>query len=429
MRLACLGTVGLTLLSTAWIGPAKLTAQALPPPERARLSVITFGRGDQVHQYFGHNALLVESPDLPEPSVINYGMFSFGPGMIPKFLKGRLEFWVGRTEYAQTVALYARSNRDVRVSELELSEAQRRVILQQVAHDLLPEHRVYLYDHYFDNCSTRLRDLLDRALDGTLKRSWAKRARWNLREQTQRYTRHDPWVEWLMMFGLNDRVDRPLTVWGQAFLPEEFEQLLDGVVYPDSQGVRTPLVRRKRVLFQAVRAALAAEPAQRWPFSLALGGLLAGCVVLLAERVRVSERGVYRAAFAGLIGCIGSAIGLLGTLLGCLWAFSDHVVAYHNENLWLANPLSLLAGVAGFLSFGGSRWAERWVYRLWCALAASSGVLLLLKLSCAAFDQTVTLSAAVLIPLNVGIAWACHRVWTRPRPSADAIHYGREPGA
>jgi hypothetical protein len=63
-------------------------------------------------------------------------------------------------------------------------------------------------------------------LHGALRRSWAKPARFNLRGQTQRYTSHDPWVEWLMMLGLNDRVDRPLTRWGEAFLPDDFDQRL-----------------------------------------------------------------------------------------------------------------------------------------------------------------------------------------------------------
>jgi hypothetical protein len=398
-------------------GVPRLAAQALPSADHAQLSVITFGRGDQVHQYFGHNALLVESAELPEPQVINYGMFSFGPGMIPKFLKGRLEFWVGATEYASTVESYVRANRDVLVSELNLDQAQREIILRKVAHDLQPEHRVYLYDHYRDNCSTRLRDLLDRALNGEIRRAWSPRARFDLRGQTQRYTQHDPVIEWLMMFGLNDRVDHPMAVWDEAFLPGELERLLDGVRYPDSRGSRVPLVRRKRVLFHAKRAALAAEPAQRWPYGLALGVLPSVIALLLAERVRVRERGFHRVAFAGLAAALGLKIGLLGTLIACLWAFTDHTVAYHNENLFLANPLTLLAGCAALLLFGRSTRAERWLYWLWVALAASSVLWLVLKLSLASFDQDLTLSAASFVPINLSLAWAARRIWTRPRTS------------
>ena len=62
-------------------------------PEPPAISVVTFGRGDAVHQYFGHDAFVVGDPASAHASVINYGMFSFGPDMIPSFLRGRLRFW------------------------------------------------------------------------------------------------------------------------------------------------------------------------------------------------------------------------------------------------------------------------------------------------------------------------------------------------
>jgi hypothetical protein len=154
---------------------------------------------------------------------------------------------------------------------------------------------------------------------------------------------------------------------------------------------------------------------------LAIGIALSGCALLLAERVRVQGRGFYRFAFASLVAAIGLAIGLLGSLIACLWAFTDHTVAYHNENLCLANPLTLLAGCAALSLLGRSRRAERWNYALWVVLAASTALWLALKLSLAAFDQDVTLSAASFVPINFSLAWAAHRMWTRPS-------YG-EPGA
>src|SRR4051794_32201511 len=90
----------LLLLLTAGVHTAQAQADqqsAVPEPEPdpIRVSVITFGRGGAVHQYFGHNAIVVEGPGVPESSVFNYGMFSFGPDMLPQFLRGRLKFWLG----------------------------------------------------------------------------------------------------------------------------------------------------------------------------------------------------------------------------------------------------------------------------------------------------------------------------------------------
>lgn len=190
-----------SVLGAASIGTPASHVRAQPPSssgEQLSISVITFGRGDAVHQYFGHNAFVIEAPSVEQPSatVFNYGMFTFGPGMIPQFLKGRLHFWVGATELQQTAAQYARANRDVRLLELNLSPTARAAVFARLLHDVRPENREYLYDHYFDNCSTRVRDILDAALHGQLRRAWSVPSQFTLRDQTRRYTQHDPLTEW-----------------------------------------------------------------------------------------------------------------------------------------------------------------------------------------------------------------------------------------
>lgn len=89
----------------AWCCGGTVTAaaqQSLPSGEQLTIGVVTFGRGDEVHQYFGHNAFVVHVAGLPDAAVFNYGMFKFGPDMIPNFLHGRLEFWVGTTALEPT---------------------------------------------------------------------------------------------------------------------------------------------------------------------------------------------------------------------------------------------------------------------------------------------------------------------------------------
>ena len=122
------------------------------------------------------------------------------------------------------MAGYKAANRDVRVLDLQLTAAQRAGILQKLLHDAKPENRYYLYDHYRDNCSTRVRDILDDALGGQLRRHWSKRAPFNLRQETRRYTAQDMLTQWSMMFGLNGSVDRPQTLWEDVFLPLKFRK-------------------------------------------------------------------------------------------------------------------------------------------------------------------------------------------------------------
>jgi hypothetical protein len=423
--LACASRLSAVLLATfATASHAQMRAPAadssapnssLPPvhalPDTlTQLSVVTFGRGAQVHQYFGHNAFVVSGPGLASPLVVNYGMFSFGPDMIPQFLRGRLKFWVGTTELDATTATYAAAKRDVRVRDLNLEPSALQVVLEQLQHDLRPENRSYLYDHYKDNCSTRLRDALDRALGGQLRRAWARPSKYTLRAETLRYTQHDPLVAWAMMFGLSDRVDRPLHVWDEAFLPEELERLLDTTSYQDSHGARVALVSARRTLFDAHTKPLVNPPAGSWLLLLMLGTLIAVLALALAAGVQPGQLGICRICYVALTAAVGISAGLLGSLLVSLWAFSDHIVAYGNENLLLANPLSLIAGIASLALVATGRVAG-WLRSIWGALALFSMLLLFAHVVSPAFNQDIYWSAALLVPINLGFALASQRVW------------------
>ena len=390
-------------------GPSLAPVHALPNT-LTQLSVMTFGRGSQVHEYFGHNAFVVSGPGLAAPLVVNYGMFDFGPDMIPQFLRGRLTFWVGTAELDATTASYAAAKRDVRVVDLKLEPAALQAVLEGIKHDLRPENRRYLYDHYNDNCSTRLRDALDRALGGQLRRAWAQPGKYTLREETLRYTQRDPLVAWSMMFGLGDRVDHRLRQWDEAFLPEELERLLNTTSYQDSHGARVALVSGRRVLFDAHTEPLAERPDRSWPLLLMLGTSIAIVALALADRVRPGQVNFSRICYAALTAAVGISAGLLGSLLLSLWAFSNHVVAHGNENLLLANPLSLIAGLAS-LALAATGQVGRLLRALWGTLAFSSVVLLAVHAVSPAFDQDIYWSAALLAPINVGFALASQRVW------------------
>ena len=375
-------------------------AAAQPSGEPA-LSLLTFGQGGQVHQYFGHNALLVEYPGRRRARIYNYGMFSFGPDMIPRFLKGRLMFWVGITDLGPTLRRYAAQGRSVSRVELNLDAVQKRSILSQLEHDVLPAHRDYLYDHYYDNCSTRLRDLLDRAVGGQLRRAWAEPSEFNLRQHTRRYTRQDVLIEWLMTFGLNDQVDQPMPVWDEMFLPLELEKRVLAAQVVDGSGQRVPLALGKQLLHQPSRPRPPAALERRWPQTLGAGLLLGGLALALSRR---SRRGF------GIVATLaGLGFGSLGTLLASMWAFSDHTVTYGNENLLLANPLSLGAGFLGLLCLRQRRASSRPLAWTWSSVAGAGLLWLLLRAVVPSLDQDVSLTATLLLPLNLGIALGAWR--------------------
>jgi hypothetical protein len=399
-------------VAVACCAAAPARAQDALSGDTLTIEVVTFGRGDQVNSYFGHNAFVVRGPQLTAPLVFNYGMFTFDPDMIPRFLRGRLTFWVGVGDFERAAASYVAENRDVRLRTLNLEPEQRVAIARQLSHDVQPEHSHYLYDHYFDNCSTRVRDVLDRALHGQLRRAWSAPGKFTLRQETQRYTEHDLVTEWLMMFGLNDQVDRPLRQWDEAFLPDELERMLDGASYLSAQGERVSLVASRRDYFLARRPPPPAAASVRWPHALGLGVLLGLGALALAWRAR--------RAFLVAAASFGLCAGALGALSTSLWAFSDHLVAHHNENLFLANPVTLLGGLAGVIAWLGSARAERAMAFIYAALGASTLLLLALHAIVPGFDQDISLTATLLAPINLGLALGSLKLGLRTAGSARA---------
>jgi uncharacterized protein DUF4105 len=160
-----------------------------------RVYLMTFSPGSVIYERFGHNVIVIHDPNpsierLGERAKLedkygtfqrvrpfdttdrahHYGAFDFGEGFIPRFVMGRMVYWTA-SDWADLTALaYARENRAVLLQELNLTPAQKLGLKEFLETNELPENRKYRYDYYRDNCSTRVRDAIDQATDGELKR-------------------------------------------------------------------------------------------------------------------------------------------------------------------------------------------------------------------------------------------------------------------
>jgi hypothetical protein len=313
-------------------------AVASPAGSRASISVLTFGPGDQTFSKFGHDALWVHDPQAPRERrdlVFNYGTFRFdSPWLILDFLKGRLSYWLSVSTLTRTLASYKEQNRSVTAQELALTDAEVQAMTAFLHENAKRENAYYRYDYYRDNCSTRIRDVLDRHLGGQLSAASGAPAPLTYRDHTRRLTVDAPVLFFALDLALGRLVDRPVTQWEEMFLPARVEAKLAELVVPGG----TPLVRRRFSLFEADRAApLEQAPGFRWGWLLAGLGLGAGLLALARL-----ERRWARVGLAASLGGLGFLYGLLGALLLVLWLLTDHEVAYWNQNVLLC-PVWALA--------------------------------------------------------------------------------------
>lgn len=427
-----LAAIGLLILSCF---PVRLQAQpnaraeAVPSPwmltkndADLTVSLVTFGVGDAVHQYWGHQALMVEDRERDIGLLYNFGMFSFGSDMLLRYLQGQLEFWAAATPIDATFRHYIDDNRSVRVTELNLSPAKRRLLAERLAFHAHPDHSHYRYHHYFNNCSTKLRDLIDSTLDGQLRKQFSGPSRLSLRDHTRRYTQNDPIVNMLLLLWMNDSMERPLRQYDEAYLPDELERLVLTAQYVNEQGQRVPLAGRSYSVFEAMRPKTPKEPPEQWPGLLAVG-VLAGALALALSLPLGRGRRWARVALGLHHLIVGLAIGLPGTV-AFLGLFTEWDVFTHNENLYLTNPLTLLAFLLSFAFIAGSARAQRLMAGIWLALGASTLALFVLKVL-PAFDQDTRLPMALIAPINLGCAIAHLRLSRlrkrSPVPSGVAV--------
>lgn len=377
--------------------------------EDLEVALVTFGPGDEVHQYFGHNALLVQDAHRRMGTLYNFGMFGFGPDMLPRYLKGQLLFWTAATPVQATFANYAEDNRSIRIQELDLSPARRRHLADRLEWYVQPEHSHYRYHHYFNNCSTKLRDLINEALGGQLLKANSGRGLFTFRGDTRRYTEHDPIIYFLLMLWMNDSMEKPIRRYDEAFLPQELERLVASLKYEDG-GKQVPLVKQHYTVFEAHRDPVPLQPSAMWPKYLLLGLLLGGSAFGLAFWFKRTRSTLARA----LLGLHQMLLGLvLGVpaLVATLFLLTGWDVTHYNENLLIANALCVLSFPFGLWSAFGSQKGLRWLGNVWLALGAGTLLLFVLKLL-PMFDQDVSVPLSLYAPVNIGCAlahWALRR--------------------
>ena len=427
-------------LFAVFVAPLALTAQVRPPsaspppgaPTRTPVAaepgsdltvyLMTMGVGKEIWEQFGHNAIWfhVDRPASsggPTDIVYNWGIFDFSqPNFIPRFLQGRMLYSMGGYSLESTMEQYRQIDRSVWVQELDFTNQQKVALRDFVLWNARPENANYYYDYFRDNCSTRVRDALDRPLGGMLHATFSGRPtghtyRWH----TLRLTQSDRWLASGMDLGLGRPSDREISAYEEMFLPMRLQEYVREIRVPGPDGTSRPLVKSERTLYESTRYREPSVP-PRWtgPFlliGLALAALIAGAGWRAARGGRGARLG------AGVVFSLWSLVaGVLGLLLFLLWTVTHHTFAHRNENLLLVHPLwfalVVLAPLAAIRQRDST--ATRRLVYLFAALALVAPLLHLVGLS----RQSNLEIIALTLPPILAMAWAVHHLTAHARRAA-----------
>ena len=183
---ACLATALVLLASSFTV--ARAEAPAVPsggaaqapadPAERARLAaeypvieLVTMGIGAKIWERHGHIVLCVRYEDPRRDLCYNYGIgdFRHPVDMGWGFFRGTNSFWAGADTPAEMLYIYRYTDRTIWAQPLPLTQEQKQKIIAKLQSDVLEANKYYSYDHFWDNCTTRVRDILDDATGGQLR--------------------------------------------------------------------------------------------------------------------------------------------------------------------------------------------------------------------------------------------------------------------
>jgi len=419
----------LCLALVAWAavtGPAPVSGQsgtpsgveaAAPLGSHLEISLMTIGPGDAIWERFSHNALVVRDNRARTEVAYNWGIFDFNDAdFITRLARGRMRYSMRGFPASSSLAVYRQENRDVWMQPVNLTPAER-LELQVLVQELDTEaNRYYRYDYYRDNCSTRVRDVLDRVLGGQIRAATkdidtGTTYRWH----TARLLQAAPAAYAGIQFVVGNRGDETISAWEEMFLPLRLKEYLGGVRIVNAEGESGPLLGEAVQVVEAVRDPLPlAAPDFLFPLILlgtTLGALFAGLGWLAGEGKRWGGRAL------ALLGAVwSSVVGLLGTGLLLSWFFTDHVFWALNENAFQANPISLvLAGVLLREALRGNRHRAGIRARIrvdgMAKIVGGVAIAGLCIQVMPGFDQVNGEILAVLLPAHVGLAWGALRAW------------------
>ena len=309
-----------------------------------------------VFRKWGHAALCVGDQCL------NYGVtdFSRPVGLVREVLAGEAVFWVAVSAYEDMVEVYSRDDRSVFRQDLDLAPEARAALLARIAGDLVPGESEYVYNHFHDNCTSRIRDYLDDAAGGSLRKPFALPSPFERADRSPTFRGHirrglteDPFLLWLSEIGVGSVADRPISAFDAMFLPGALR-------YGVEQAFEAP---PRRLHTGRHGDLLPPDPGSRPYLSWLLGmALLLTLLIALPAPRGLSRIGTgAAAALMGLTGTVAAAVLVASPLpelrssLGVLaLPASDFLLATRHARWYapvrLAGSALLLAALAaGFL--------------------------------------------------------------------------------
>jgi hypothetical protein len=313
-----------------------LLAKAQPSTQAGDTTVylITCSPGTETYSLWGHSALRVVMPGIKYDKVYNWGVFDFEtPNFAWKFAKGRLNYMLGVYGFEAFIHDYFTDQRSVISQKINLTPVEKLRLLILLQENMKPENRYYRYDFLYDNCSSRIRDIIEKLLgDKLIYPPDEQEFIPTYRDKISEYTKGTPWTKMGIDLLVGTPADKKASFRDRMFLPDDLQKGLTRTIINRDRKM-LPLLYPAETLLDfapvAGKVSFLATPL----FALTLLFIL---IVILSALKRKSP----------LMNYIDIALFLIFSVFAVLMVFfnffTDHIETRLNLNIIWFNPFLIL---------------------------------------------------------------------------------------
>ena len=384
--------------------------------------IAVYGPSDEIFIWWGHAALIVENTRGGYSRVFDWGIFSYpSDNFLQDFLRNQVRYQC--TVEPSDMDMYIKEDRDITVYTLNLDTEQKETILSYAENNVLPENCYYNYHEFRDNCSTRIRDIIDMGTNGQLKKQFGNApGRFTVREHIRRFTWSRPFSDWYLDFLMGQDLDRPIAVWDEMFLPVEIGRNIVNFRYSDGSGGENNLVSSVELINATKeRPPVLNKPLTVWPYCLT-AGLIAAALLLSINLLQAKHPRAGGVASGMLHIAFGLFFGVTGCVLVFGLFFMNNDYIQQNINILFVNPLLLILVPLGVLEAAqrGRIRPEKWMKMVWTYVFVSGMITVLIKALPLFYQQNQSIQAIVL-PIAFASSYIpeyCRRLWSGNRVRA-----------
>ena len=299
-----------------------------------RFSLLTCAPGTEIYSLFGHTAIRYENYTRRIDVAFNYGMFSFNtPNFIFRFVAGETDYQLGITPYSYFEAEYAMRGSSVYQQVLNLTQSEKERLLTILENNYLPENRIYRYNYFYDNCTTRARDKIEECIEGKVVYPDSLSGK-SYRSIVHEFTAGSPWDELGIDLCLGAEADKEINKRQQMFSPFYMKYYASNAYIVDAGGTRRPLILDETKIVDV-------EPEEVQP-GFILSPLMCGALFLALCVVMAWGQWKTQRIWWGWDIVLYGLQGLAGCIIAFLFFFSVHPTVGSNWLLILFNPIPLL---------------------------------------------------------------------------------------